>query len=107
MAQKVQVQLVDDMDGSAAAHTIEFGYRGQGYSIDLSEGNASVLAGFLAPYITAARRVGKAPRGTGDKPTRTGPHAQDVRDWASKNGIVVSPRGRVPAEIIEQYLVAV
>ena len=35
MAQKVNVQLVDDLDGSTAESTVEFGLDGVHYAIDL------------------------------------------------------------------------
>ena len=43
MAQKVQVLLVDDLDGSEATETVTFGLDGVSYEIDLSSGNASKL----------------------------------------------------------------
>ena len=43
MAQKVQVLLVDDLDGSEATETVAFGLDGASYEIDLSTGNAGKL----------------------------------------------------------------
>ena len=43
MAQKVQVLLVDDIDGSEATETVSFGLDGVAYEIDLSSGNAGQL----------------------------------------------------------------
>jgi hypothetical protein len=43
MAQKVQVLLVDDLDGSKATETVAFGLDGASYEIDLSTRNASKL----------------------------------------------------------------
>ncbi len=40
MAQKVQVTLVDDLDGSSADETLTFGLDGVVYEIDLSKSNA-------------------------------------------------------------------
>lgn len=40
MAQKVLVSLVDDLDGSEAEETVEFGLDGVSYQIDLSGENA-------------------------------------------------------------------
>jgi hypothetical protein len=36
MAQKIHVELVDDIDGSPAAETVTFGLDGTEYQIDLS-----------------------------------------------------------------------
>ena len=43
MAQKVQVILVDDMDGGAAEETVSFSLDGVSYELDLSKKNAAKL----------------------------------------------------------------
>src|SRR4051794_6191129 len=43
MAQRVNVVLVDDIDGSDAAETVTFGLDGVQYEIDLSDGHADEL----------------------------------------------------------------
>ena len=43
MAQKVQVLLVDDLDGGEATETVAFSLDGNSYEIDLSSENASKL----------------------------------------------------------------
>ena len=48
MAQKVLVSLVDDLDGSEADETVEFGLDGINYQIDLSTENAEELRDALA-----------------------------------------------------------
>src|SRR4051794_19239453 len=58
MAQKVQVILVDDVDGGEAAETVSFALDGVSYEVDLSEKNASALRDALAPWVGHARRVG-------------------------------------------------
>ena len=66
MAQKVQVLLVDDLDGSEATETVAFGLDGASYEIDLSTGNAGKLRKELAHYVEHARkakRSGSAPPG--------------------------------------------
>ena len=49
MAQKINVILVDDLDGSDAVETVSFGLDGSQYEIDLSKKNAEVLRKALAP----------------------------------------------------------
>ena len=66
MAQKVQVLLVDDLDGSEATETVAFGLDGASYEIDLSSGNAGKLRKELAHYVEHARKAsshGQAPPG--------------------------------------------
>ena len=57
MAQKVQVLLVDDLDGSEATETVAFGLDGTSYEIDLSSGNAGKLRKELAHYVKHARKT--------------------------------------------------
>ena len=62
MAQKVQVLLVDDLDGGEATETVSFGLDGSSFEIDLSSANADKIRKELALYIEHARKV-SAPTG--------------------------------------------
>lgn len=113
MAQKVQVLLLDDIDGTEADQTVRFGLDGSSYEIDLSEANAEKLRDTLATYVAHARKVGRAssaaaPRAIaargGRVPARVDrEQTQAIREWARKNGHPVSDRGRIPSQIIEAY----
>ena len=59
MAKQVITLLTDDLDGSEADHTVEFGLDGVNYTIDLSEKNAGKLRKALERYIAAGTRVGR------------------------------------------------
>ena len=58
MAQRVRVDLVDDIDGSAAEESVEFALDGVSYVIDLSTENAAELRETLAKWTKSARRTG-------------------------------------------------
>lgn len=107
MAQKVQVILVDDIDGGNAEETVQFGLDGTTYEIDLSKKNAAKLRDNLAGYIGSARRVGGRRRSSSTRSGRRGrggaSTAAEVREWARANGYEVSERGRVPADVQEAY----
>ncbi|MDN5852349.1 MAG: Lsr2 family protein [Actinomycetia bacterium] len=106
MAQKVQILLVDDIDGGEADETVRFGLDGVDYEIDLSSKNAGVLRDGLAKYVAEARRVGGRRR-TGRKSSGGGStDASTIREWARSNGWEVSDRGRVSAEIRDAYAAA-
>lgn len=65
MAERIQVDLVDDIDGSPAKHTVTFALDGVSYEIDLNDGNAEALRSVLDRYIKAARAPKPAaPRST-------------------------------------------
>ena len=103
MAQKMQILYTDDTDGSEAQGTVRFGY--EGYEIDLSKKNADKLAKALAPFIEAGRKVPARRAGRGAR--RVSRHDQsDVREWARAQGIKVSDRGRIPADVMTHYQAA-
>ena len=62
MAQKVIVELVDDIDGrpipEGQGETIEFAIDGIGYSIDLGPKNAKAFRKSLDRYVEHATRTG-------------------------------------------------
>jgi hypothetical protein len=111
MAQKVTVQLVDDLDGSQSndISTVTFGLDGATYEIDLTEANADNLRKSLEEFATHARRSGgRLKRGTpsaapNTSATASHEQAQAIRDWARRNGHEVSNRGRIPASLLEAF----
>ena len=116
MAQKVQVLLVDDLDGGEASETVSFALDGSSYEIDLSGKNAEELRDAFAKYVGAARKAARAgssssgrSAGSGSSRRSSSSTAMDrdqaaaIRSWAKKQGLQVSDRGRIPATIIEQY----
>lgn len=109
MAQKVVIQLVDDLDGTAAEDitTVSFSLDGVSYDIDLRPNNAAKLRNHLDDFISSARRTGgRAKRGTspvGATPAANREHTKAIRDWARQNGYEMSDRGRIPATVIEAF----
>jgi len=106
MAQKVNIVLVDDIDGTDATQTIAFGLDGANYEIDLNDKNAAKLRDALAPYVGHGRKVGRgggAKRGGRAAATAAGASAKEVREWARENGFDVPDRGRIPADVREAY----
>ena len=103
MAQKVNIVLVDDIDGTEADETVSFALDGKEYAIDLTEKNAQKLREALAPFIGHARReTGRAKRGG----RNGGPAAAEIRSWARDNGFDVPERGRVSADVRDAYAAA-
>jgi hypothetical protein len=99
--------LQDDLDGGPADQTVRFAIGGTEYEIDLSNENAQVFRQELAPYIAHARRATRrARREQRRRSVRTAASRQrseSVRAWAKNQGISVSDRGRIPADIVQQY----
>lgn len=104
---KTIVTLVDDLDGTDACETLQFGIDGVTYELDLSQKNAASLRQALAPWSGKARRVGSGTRPPRAKRTElpaVGPSRSAlVRAWAATNGHQVPARGRIPAAVAAAY----
>ena len=113
MAQRVNVILVDDLDGSDAAETVSFGLDGVDYEIDLNESHSAELREALALYVGHGRRTGGRRRrgqaASGSRPATKaaaaagGPTEAEIRAWARENGWNVPERGRVSADVRSAY----
>jgi len=117
MARQTTVTVTDDLDGSANAQEVSFGFDGTSWTIDLSARNRAALQKALKPYIAKATqqparqsarrtqrragRPGQVARRAGSKPART--DLAEVRAWARSNGYTVSDRGRISADVQQAY----
>lgn len=107
MAQKVSVTFACDYDSKEIPEgehlTRAFSLDGRDYEIDLCEKHSQKFDEVLARFAERARRVtGRVTR----PKRRTAAHRQrsaDIRAWAKTNGIAVSDRGRIPANVIRDY----
>ncbi|MEV6110699.1 Lsr2 family protein [Streptomyces sp. NPDC051940] len=104
MAQKVQVLLVDDLDGGEADETVTFALDGKSYEIDLTTDNAEKLRSALEPFVKNGRRTGGRSAGRKVRAAAGGDDlTPKIRAWAKENDIEVNDRGRVPASVKEAY----
>ena len=102
MAQKTQVILVDDVDGSEANQTVTFALDGVTYEIDLNDEHAAALRESLEEWVGKARRTGGR-RSSGRRRSSGPSYTQKIREWAREQGLEVSERGRVSAEVRKAY----
>ncbi|MDN6169784.1 MAG: Lsr2 family protein [Micrococcaceae bacterium] len=93
MARKVEITLIDDLDGSTANETVHFGLDGSHYEIALGAANAGKLREALAPFVAGARR----------STAYSASEAPAIRAWAADHGFKVSERGRLHSEVIDAY----
>jgi len=103
MVQKIQVVLVDDLDGGDATEAIGFALDGVTYEIDLNANHASELRAAFSPFVEAGRRT--TSRKGAARPRSKGDVAK-IRAWAQENNYEVSSRGRIPAKIREAFYAA-
>ncbi|WP_134065719.1 histone-like nucleoid-structuring protein Lsr2 [Mycobacteroides salmoniphilum] len=109
MAKRVNITLIDDLDGVARAdETVEFELDGVRYHIDLSSENAERLRDELSVWIGRARRTqllehhGQRRRTIIDRR-----RSEAIRDWARRNGHTVAAHGRISDQVIDAYVRAV
>lgn len=109
MVQRVQVELVDDLNGETADETVRFGIDGTEYEIDLTAENASKLRATISNYVESGRKASTGRRnqstskagGTASRSKRV--DTQQIRTWAQENGYNPSSRGRINQTIIDAY----
>jgi nucleoid-associated protein Lsr2 len=101
MAQKVTVEMTDDLDGSTADVTVAFAVDGTAYEIDLSKRNAAAMRRAFGRYIEHARKAGRSKRAA--RRGRDRHSSAAVREWAKAQGLKVSERGRIPADVVVEY----
>lgn len=104
MASKTTIVLEDDLEGGPADETLQFSLGGKDYEIDLNTKNATLFRRQLAAFVDHARPAVGA--GQSRRPTRTASsrkRSAAIRAWAKQEGIDISDRGRIPANVIEQY----
>ncbi len=111
MAKKTQVVLISDISGDEitdGGQSIDFAYKGQTYTIDLTDKEADKFDKAMSVYLESATRTGgrstSRSRGRG-----AGGGSEDLaamREWARANGYEVSSRGRISAEVREAYRAA-
>ena len=109
MAQRVQVELVDDINGEIAQETVRFGVDGTEYEIDLTTENAEKLRSTLSEYVDKARKARSGRKQGGQQSASASTtkskreNTQLIRQWAQDNGHNPSSRGRITQSIIDAY----
>lgn len=109
MAQRVQVLLVCDLHGddTEGTETVNFTVDGSSYEIDLCDQHAADFRDAFARYVAVGRRSHRSTGGSSRR-RRNGRSADGfdpaaVRAWAKSSGIKVSERGRISADVVEQF----
>ena len=115
MAQRTQLLLTCDVhDGEAeATDTVVFTVEGQAFECELCEAHLAEFRESMEIWSSHSRAVGPGASGRRARPARSarprssaGPSASEVRDWARAQGLAVSSRGRVSADLHAAYAAA-
>jgi Lsr2 len=103
MAKTVSVVVTDDLDGSPGAETVSFGVDGHSYEIDLGKQNLAGFGKSLQPFMAAGRRTAQRKAAKAPNAAGSGTDRAAVRAWAAGQGLKVSERGRISAEVLSKY----
>lgn len=92
-------------DDTPYTYTLE----GVNYEADLCERHIGDLRGCMAPFVAVSRPVSSRSGTTVRKALRGKQGVfttKDVRNWLREQGRDVAPSGRLPNELIEEYVAA-
>ena len=106
MATQTTVTVTCDLcGGTKDARTRSISLDGLTLEIDLCAKDGRGLDKVAQQFIPHARTVRRA-SGGGRRTASTRQHSASVRDWAKERGLVVSDRGRIPADVERKYAAA-
>jgi len=100
MAKTVNVIITDDIDGSSGAEAVSFSLDGQVYELDLGPANRQQMQESLQPFIDAGRKIERRTQ------RKVAPRRSDlaaIRAWGAGQGLRISGRGRISAEVMSAY----
>jgi hypothetical protein len=110
MAKTTVEVLVDDLDGSEGAATVQLGWDGEWRELELSKKNRASLIKALDKYWSVARPVAhsgqanpRSRKSTGSRSKRVARDPKAIRAWAAENGVAIPARGRIPRDVERRY----
>lgn len=103
MVSRIEVELVDDLDGGPADEQVGFSIGQQHYEIDLSAPNAEQFRAQVQPFIEHARRP---PHRYKSRTMASRQLSKDMRAWAKDQGMEVSDFGRIAQPVKAAYRAA-
>ena len=107
VAQKVSVTYACDYDQKEiprGQHRLRrFSIDGRDYEIDLCLKHSERFDDAVGQYASHARKSSARVPRTKRRTAAHRKHSAEVRAWAKANGMSVSERGRIPAEVVSKY----
>ena len=108
VAIKTITELVSDLSGRpierGKGRSVDFSYEGVLYRVDLTNEELADFEKALRPYLDAGRKIeGRRRRTSASSTKKRDFDPAAVRAWATGQGITVSPRGQIKAEVVEKY----
>lgn len=100
----------DDLDGSVISEgdgrAVTVGIDGESINLDLTNTHIEELKSLLTPYFKAVGRSlpGQQNRRSSPAPSPTTRRdMREIREWAVRNNMKVSERGRIPFAVMDAY----
>jgi predicted ATPase len=107
VAQKLSVTYACDYDQKEipqGQHRLRrFSLDGRDYEIDLCLRHSERFDEAVSSFTSHARRASGRLVRTKRRTAAHRRHSAQVRAWAKANGLAVSERGRIPAEVVSKY----
>ncbi|MBO1267101.1 histone-like nucleoid-structuring protein Lsr2 [Arthrobacter cavernae] len=109
MAKQTITRIISDLSGEVLeegqGETIAFGFGKKSYTIDLTQSEADEFRKTIHKYSSVAtEEVARLPRTSGSSaPKSPKEDLTPIREWAKSQGLKVSDRGRVSAEVMSAY----
>src|SRR5215472_11502228 len=100
---RVDVQLEDDLTGGPADETIQFSLDGRSYEIDLNSRHAAEFRHRLVPFTEHARPARPQRQRVTVRSAASRERSRQIRLWAEQRGFALSPHGRLPGNVIQEY----
>lgn len=97
-----------DCDGLGGRHsgdvaTIQIGIDGASYEIDLCAAHLKPVDETLTMIVRQGRKVTARQSPRRQRSSSPRQNSSAVREWANQNGMKVSERGRIPANVLSAY----
>jgi len=107
VAQKVSVTYACDYDSKEipqGQHRLRrFSIDGRDYEIDLCLKHSERFDEAVSRFASHARKASGRLARTKRRTAAHRKHSAQVRAWAKANGLTVSERGRIPADVVSRY----
>jgi Lsr2 len=112
MIEMLEVRTCDMAhDKSRTGETIQFGFDGADYEVELCPKDKRAFDLIIAEYAPYARKVRtESPKPSkaikpkrGYRSDKHRDHSAEIRDWARGQGMTVSDKGRIPVKMIAEY----
>ena len=104
MASTISVVITSDLSGAPEATTVNFGWNGRNYQIDLTQEEKTGFETSIQKYVDAAQiATGKPTQRASSRTATGGTVPAKIRAWASSNGVDVPRRGRIPQDVVRLF----